>query len=381
MKMRTIKYIFALVLAGFASAAMSQTAEDLVLWDFRSTVGITTSYDYATAPVLPDESNAANTVATFYTESRKISGQNGYVFCTGWLFDQTPRYWIVDNVNTDGFYSLAFMFDMGGSSGNAPRDFEVEYQIKNADSWVSLGTLMSPQGFATKTYPLPRECEDTIISLRIKLISNFKINGVNEAQTNTQNRLKNVRVVGYVEPTEPSIVTSLSTYSICNADKNSQTSILVDITGKKLSGPLTLSVAQPFTLNKTTLNPENETVVETIEISFTPTVGGEYNERLIISGGGAEPKIITLRVVAQGYQLPTGIQNAVDKQLNYKVKATKDGITVSDTEGLFINIFAITGVKLKSVAGQAGMQQINLNSKGIYLVHIGDYVTKVIIND
>ncbi|MEA4935591.1 hypothetical protein SDC9_109236 [bioreactor metagenome] len=379
--MKANKYIFAYLLAGFTYLSMAQTAEDLVLWDFRSTVGITTSYDYATAPVLPDGSNETNKTATFFTEGRKITGQNGYVFSTGWLFDQTPKYWTVDNVNTAGYYSLAFMFDMGASSGNAPRDFEVEYHLKNAETWVSLGTLMSPQGFATKTYPLPRECEDTIISLRIRLTSNYKINGVNEAQTNTQNRLKNVRVTGYPEPTQPSLVTSLSTYSICNVKKHTPTSILVDITGKKLSGPLTLSVAQPFTLNKTILTPDKESVVETVEISFTPTVGGEYNERLTISGGGVETKIINLRVVAEGYQLPTGIQTINNTKQDYQIKPVKSGITVSDTEGLYIDIYSVTGVKLKSVIGKAHVQVIPLETKGIYLIQIGNYVAKVIVNN
>ena len=387
--MKTIKYIFACLFVGLATTTVAQTAENLVLWDFRSTVGITTSYDYATAPVLPDSSNTNNTAATFFTESRKITGQNGYVFSTGWEFiEASPHYWIVNNVKTDGYYSLAFMFDMGASSGNAPRDFEVEYCISGTDTWVSLGTLMSPQSLTTKTFPLPRECEAKTISLRIRLTSNYKINGVNLAQTNTQNRLKNVKVTGFVEPTNPSVVTSLSTYSICNTEKNTPASINIDITGKKLTGPLTLSVLPPFSVNKTTLEPVNESVTETVVVNFTPTVSGEYNDRLIISGGGAETKIISLRILAlgytppdllaQGYLLLTTLPVNKEEENTYKVKATEKGISVSDAEGLMISIYNVSGVQINKTIGTAGNQEITLPYKGVFLVKTGNTTTKII---
>lgn len=367
-----------LALIAFTSPVMAQTAEDLVLWDFRSTVGITTSFDYALAPVTPDAANANNATSTFFTEGRKITGQNGYVFSTGWLFNEVPKYWIFENVNTYGYYSLSFMFDMGASSGNAPRDFEVEYLIKDASTWISLGTLMSPQGFATKTYPLPRECEDTLISVRIRLISNYKINGVNEAQTNTQNRLKNGRVVGYLEPTEPSVVTSLSTYSLCDVAPNTSTTIVVDITGKQLTGPLTLSVPPPFVLNKNTLNPINKSVSETIEVNLTPVVAGEYNERLTISGGGAEPKLINLRVVASGYQLPTHNAPVPGVQKNFDLQFTSSGFSVRDTKEKLIEVFDISGLKLIAEPGVEGLKHIAVPGNGLYIVRIGDFITKVI---
>ncbi len=201
--------------------ALAQTPENLVLWDFRSTAGHEGSFDYATSAVSPDESNEINQTATFFTEGRKISGHgNGYVFSTGWEYiENSPRYWLIENVNTTDYYSLSFVFDMGGSSSNAARDFEVEYNISGTEDWLSLGTFMCPQSLTTKIFPLPRKCEGQTISLRIRIISNYKINGTNEAQTNTQNRLKNVKITGYIEPAEPSIVTSLSTYSVCNAEK------------------------------------------------------------------------------------------------------------------------------------------------------------------
>lgn len=380
--MKTLKYIFASLLIGFGafSVAKAQTAENLVLWDFHSTVGITTSYDYATSPVTPDASNSYNTTSTFFTEARKITGQNGYVFCTGWAFvETTPLYWIVNNVNTSGYYSLSFMFDMGGSSGNAPRDFEVEYSISGSETWISLGTLMSPSSLTTKIFPLPKECEEKIISLRIRLTSNYKINGDNVAQTNTQNRLKNVKVTGYVEPTNPTVVTSLSTYSICNAVKNQPASINIDITGKKLTGSLNLSVSQPFSVSKTTLEPINQSITETVTVNFTPTVSGEYNDRLIISGGGIDTKIISLRVLAQGYALPTLLaQNKIEKNI-YKIKTVERGISLANTEGLIISIYDVAGVLIKSIQGKTVTQQIPMNQKGIYLVHVGNTTEKVII--
>lgn len=372
-----ILFIFSLLLA---SSIFAQTAENLVLWDFRSTVGITTSYDYATSPVKPDESNSQNDNATFFTEGRKITGQNGYVFSTGWLFDEaSPRYWILDNVNTAGYYSLVFSFDMGGSSGNAPRDFEAEYRVGADGAWKSLGAFMSPQGFAKKSFPLPMECENKIISIRIRLISNYKINGANEAQTNTQNRLKNVKVEGYSEPTVPTIVTALNTYSICDVEKNLKTTIFVDIIGKKLNGPLTLTVSEPFVINKATLEPVDGSVAETIEVSFVPVVGGEYNGRLYLNGGGADSKTVNLRVVAKGYQVPTSVSKTEFKENIYSVKIAPNGISVNNTQGKNINIYNIAGAMIKTANGSEGEQVISINEKGVYLVQIGDYVTKIVI--
>lgn len=378
--MKTIKYIFAFLFIGISTTILAQTVENLVLWDFHSTDGIAISYTYATVPVIPDASNANNVAATFFTESRSITGQNGYVFSTGWEFiETTPRYWIVNNVNTAGYYSLSFMFDMGASSSNAPRDFVAEYCISGTENWVSLGTLMSPASLTTKTFALPRECEEKTISLRIRLTSNYKISGVNLAQTNTQNRLKNVKVTGYAQPTIPVVVTSLSTYSICNAQVNVPTSVDIDITGKKLSGPLALSVSAPFIISKSTLTPVNESVTETVTVHFTPTVSGEYNDRLVISGGGAESKIISLRILAQGYSIPTSLPVHKMVENTYKVKATENGISVIDARGLMISVYDITGVQLKSVLGKSGIQLIPMEANGIYLVHIGNTTSKVII--
>ncbi len=377
--MKTIQYLIACFLLVLATTSMAQTAQNLVLWDFRSSVGQAISYVYATAPVAPDESISSNSSATFFTEGRSITGQTGYVFTTGWEFIQTtPRYWIVNNVKTDGYYSLVFSFDMGASSGNAPRDFAVEYNINGTEIWTSIGTLMSPQSLTTKTFPLPRDCEGKTISLRIRLTSNYKINGDNVAQINTQNRVKNVKVTGYAEPTSPSLVTTLSTYSICNAVKNVQTSVSIDISGRKLTGPLTLSIASPFSVNKTTLEPVNESVTETIIVNFIPTVSGEYNDRLTISGGGAETKIISLRVLAQGFMIPTALPVNKAEENAFKVLKTEKGISISNAQDLMINIYNITGMQIKTVMGTANFQEVSLPYKGVFLISAGNRTTKII---
>lgn len=377
--MKTLKYIFVYLFVGISTTGIAQTAENLVLWDFHSAEGQTTSYTYATAPVAPDASNVNNTLATFFTEGRSITGQSGYVFSTGWEFiDATPRYWIVNNVKTDGYYSLSFMFDMGASSNNAPRDFAAEYCINGTDTWVSLGSLMSPTTLTTKTFALPRECEEKTISLRIRLTSNYKISGVNLAQTNTQNRLKNVKVTGFVEPTNPSLVTSLSIYSVCDAIKDVPASVNIDITGKKLTGPLTLSVMPPFTLNKTSIEPVNQSINESVTVNFTPTIAGEYNDRLIISGGGAETKIVSIRVLAQGFSLATLLPLEKKVEDSYKLKATEKGISVNNAEGLMISVYTISGVQINKTIGTGGNQEITLPYKGVFVVKIGNNTIKTI---
>ncbi len=144
-----------------------------------------------------------------------------------------------------------------------------------------------------------------------------------------------------------------------------------------------LTVQPSFSIDKPILEPDNGTITETVKVNFTPGVAGEYNERLVISGGGAENKIITLRVIAQGYELPP-LPNPITSVLHevnenpYVVKVIEGGIFISNAENHLISIYDITGTMIKSVQGEAGDQFIPV-ANGIYLIQIGDSTTKTII--
>lgn len=379
--------------------AMAQTPETLAGWDFAKADDQSSSFDYnaeeidgviTKVPIKAEFASTNNTEASLFTEGGKnhttIKGQTGFIFTTNFHWPDTEvttpdgQYYIINNVNTMGYFGVRISFEMWGS-GSGARDFCVEYQVgTEEDPWIKLDNsdFQNTEERQSRVFALPKSCDGQAnVNIRIKKTST---EGISKAvSSGGQVRLDNLFVTGFAEPTTPTIFSTLDNIEFCDVIVGTPMTQTITITGKKLnimSSNLSLSTQEPFSIDKTSITGTFGIASSDIVITFTPTEEGEFNEVLTISGGDAPDKTITLR----GVTINSGGEGAVSETTlisGVKIYGSNGNLTIEAEESNTITIFNLTGSILKESKINAGIQNISLPAGQFYLVKIGNKTMKV----
>ncbi|MBP1664817.1 MAG: hypothetical protein H6Q19_1957 [Bacteroidetes bacterium] len=204
----------------------------------------------------------------------------------------------------------------------------------------------------------------------------FEYSGNTTTPATTTYQVDNV-VASEVQAT---ITITETTIPAMSAEVNATDTKTINVGGSGLSENINLNItgadATMFGVSPATLTLDGSAVPDQfVTITYKPTTAGSHNATLEITSTGADTKTMALTGTATD---DVGTGN-VKVQQTANTWVANEKIMVVATAGETIEIYNAVGQKLISRNAAEGLNEIELNSRGVHLVKAGSRVAKVVL--